>query len=242
MKTKILFIGSLLSMSFLLSGCVEQNTNVVINADGSADASQTILVSKEVASMAKEQGGNVSDSLLDEIKKEFSKENGYKTKSIEKDGEGGVTLSKHFKKTEDVFKDDLFSSDAVKQGTMKSPWTVKVDKGFFETTTSIKGEINYEKWLTEQAGLTEEEAKAVESMGDAIDVNYSFTTPVQAISQNADKVDNRTYTWKMGSDKNKTLQLKFHVLNMPHVLTVSGVGIVALFTGLFFLKRKQRRK
>lgn len=239
---KHLLVISLLSIMLFLSGCVEQNTHVKINADGSADVSQTLLLSKELSAMAEKQEKNAIEGMMDDINKEFSENKGYKGEVIEENGRQGIQISKHFESVEEVFDSELFTFKAVGDGEVENPWKVDVDKRFFATYVSIEADINYEDWLKGSAGMSDEEAKIMARMNDPFDFSYSLTIPVKAASQNADEVDNRTYTWNLDFEENTKIELKYHVLDMKNVAIVGGIGLVALLAVVSFLLRTMKQK
>lgn len=244
MKKKGLLIVCLLSIILFLAGCVEQNTHMKIHTDGSADVTQRVMLSRELSSIGESESENIVESMMDDLNREFPKNKGYKVKAIDEVGRQGVEISKHFKNLKEAFESDLFVPEAGVNKKVKNPWKVKTDKNLFATYVSIEAKFDYEDWIRENAGISEEEAKMVAQANNSFDISYSFTIPVRAASHNADDVDNRTYTWILEPDKDTTVELKYHMLNMKNVGVSVSLGLVLLFTSLFFILRslKQNRK
>ena len=61
-RNKILFGFIIISLSLILSGCIDVETNLKVNKDGSGTIEETVLISNEVVKMLQEFAGSFGDS------------------------------------------------------------------------------------------------------------------------------------------------------------------------------------
>lgn len=253
MKKKKLMMSLFLmvSMMFVLTGCVKFNANMDIKADKSMDFS--IIYAFDTSMMG-------DTSIVDEDGKKQLENEGFKVENYSDDKYKGISITKSYTNIDDVSKEEdveydlsgLLSKDAQTSNVFK------VTKGFFKNTYKAKF-----KFTTSGSGLNnatsddtevEDNKTDVNSEGNIdvttdnnfnmsnytsnMDLKFNLTLPSDAKNHNASFNDNnRKLSWDLTSSGTQYIEFEFDMLNMNNIYICIGLGVlvVALIGACVFM-------
>ena len=258
-KIKILCI---ISMMFLLTGCVKLNMNMDIKNDKSMDLS--ILYAVDTTVLGEEE-------LLKEEDIAEYKEAGFEVKDYSEGNYKGITLKKHVKNIDKISKTTgtvSFNIMGSSNDEDDSMFTVK--KGFFKNVYTLKMESDSTGEMTN--GIDDSDGrKALEDEDDTLlgdypsddsllddysddgytfdDVDYTqylsqmdlslvVNLPNKPISHNATNVSNdgKSLTWNLATQQ-EDVELTFALYNLSNIF-VCVIGIVVVVVGVVLVIAK----
>lgn len=231
MKKAIILVVT--AMTLFLAGCMDQHTDIQINADGSTKVTQTILLSEGLTTQIEEAGEDPSQVLADEFIEELG--DGVFIDRYEDGRQSGVKLTQAFSNLEDTFASSLFVSEDVIDGKIENPWSVETKDNPFFYSVKITGTVDYTEWLT--GGKEEDHQEQVENMTDESTLTYSITTPTKSTHNNAKEVDGRTHLWEVEAGEVQAFELEFQTLKVVPVAIASGVLVIMLLSIPIIVKR-----
>lgn len=226
MKKVAKMLGVLL-MVFILSGCAKQHIHMdITNSDVTievTDAMHSSLRSTDEVAKLKEKYEALGYTV-----KEYDGED---------DGMIGVIYTKSYKLS-DVSSDEavVFHLETIGTSNFKDPKIFKEEKGLFGNTYRATFVFNTLDASTD--GFDEEE---LEDNADSIEIKYTVTLPNKAKSHNADSVDGKTYTWKIGYGENVEINYVFKTTS-PLVYVLLIVGAIAIIGAVVFVILKKEKK
>ena len=258
-KIKILCI---ISMMFLLTGCVKLNMNMDIKNDKSMDLS--ILYAVDTTVLGEEE-------LLKEEDIAEYKDAGFEVKDYSEGNYKGITLKKHVKNIDKISKTTgtvSFNIMGSSNDEDDSMFTVK--KGFFKNVYTLKMESDSTGEMTN--GIDDSDGrKALEDEDDTLlgdypsddsllddysddgytfdDVDYTqylsqmdlslvVNLPNKPISHNATNVSNdgKSLTWNLATQQ-EDVELTFALYNLSNIF-VCVIGIVVVVVGVVIVIAK----
>ena len=212
---KVLSLMAIFAMLlFVLTGCVNINYEVSLNADGSADIAYVYAFEKATL----EQLGTNAESMTSDMK-EKSEESGFTIESYEDDTMAGFKASKHIDNAADASLEEAFGSENVKDTDENR---IKIEKKGGKTTFSQNANID----LTEMDSST----------ASYVTMKYTVKLPVKAKTNNAAEVskDGKTLTWNLVSGEENKVEFTavkggLKILPIIIVVAVIAAGCAAFF-------------
>lgn len=223
MNKKLLIV--LILGILVLSGCTS-NAEITIGTDDTAKEKYTLLEDNKVifdASMIKDE---YIENLLGFY--DYVDLSSYNTERLYYEDTTGIKYSKEYKNICELINNSTFAM-------------------YFEKKECKKNLDSYEISLTKKSVDTKEELP--EAYGP---VSLSIKLPDLAIENNADKVDDRVYTWNFNDTKTKTLHLKIKrnkksdlKLDAKNNKSLIGIilgGVILVIIALVVIKNKKTKK
>jgi len=258
-KIKILCI---ISMMFLLTGCVKLNMTMDIKNDKSMDLS--ILYAVDTTIMGEEE-------LFKEEDLNEYKESGFEVKDYSEGNYKGITLKKHVKNIDKVSKttgavsfnimgssnDEDDSMFTVKKGFLKNVYTLKMKSDSTGEMTNGIDVTDGRKALEDEDDTLLDDYPSDDSLlDDYSDDGYSFddvdytqylsqmdlsltvNLPNKPISHNATNVSNdgKSLTWNLATQQ-EDVELTFALYNLSNIF-VCVIGIVVVVVGVVLVIAK----
>lgn len=258
-KIKILCI---ISMMFLLTGCVKLNMTMDIKNDKSMDLS--ILYAVDTTIMGEEE-------LFKEEDLNEYKESGFEVKDYSEGNYKGITLKKHVKNIDKVSKttgavsfnimdssnDEDDSMFTVKKGFLKNVYTLKMKSDSTGEMTNGIDVTDGRKALEDEDDTLLDDYPSDDSLlDDYSDDGYSFddvdytqylsqmdlsltvNLPNEPISHNATNVSNdgKSLTWNLATQQ-EDVELTFALYNLSNIF-VCVIGIVVVVVGVVLVIAK----
>lgn len=234
---KLVFITIL--STFLLTGCLQVKSDVSIHENGKVDAVQYIGISEEMKQLSELSEEDSSKTMFEKMDKQELKKQGFSITSYENKDFTGVKMSKSFTNLEEMFESELFAS----KDNPSNPYKVERKKGLFQTVTTIKAHLPFSTIMKEEMGveeMSEEELAMAKSMLNKMDVSFNLTTPREAISHNADKVNGTTYTWNFDMEEDEWMEIQYETMNRNNILISIGVLVLlGLFLAFVVFNKKE---
>lgn len=239
LKKLMMSLCLMVSMMFVLTGCVKFNADMDIKADKSMDFSIIYAIDSSM------MGDN---ELIDAEGKKLLEEQGFKLEDYKDDKMKGFKITKNFKNIDEVSGDGdtEYSLSGVISKDNKDAKIFKVSKGFFKNTYKAKFKFSTGDSSLSGNTTTEDNSNATTSDDNSfdatsdnnvdlsnyysnLDLKFNLTLPTDARNHNASKNENnRKLSWDLASKGTSYVEFEFDLINMTNIYICVGVGILVL--------------
>jgi hypothetical protein len=236
-KFKLLF--SIVTVLFLMTGCVKYNATMEIKKDKSMDLK--IIYALDTSSFGDLAEEDVSTNSTETISKEQKAElekKGYKVSEYKDDKYNGVELTYSIKNIDDASKEEEFEvklSDMLNENSDNNHFFV-IKKGFLKNTYKAV-------YKFETSDSSSSDGLDMSEYLKAMDLNFTVKLPSNAKSNNATKVDGTTYTWDLTKNTTSDINFEFEIYNMTNIYILCGIAalLVIVIIALIILCTKKKK-
>lgn len=259
---KIIKIICVISLVFLMTGCVKYNGKMDIKNDRSMTFS--IIYAIDTAYF-----GNKDALKDDELK--YLEEHGFEIEGYSNGDYKGATLTKKY---EDI--DLVSTTEDVKYSLSKitasngdeKEYLFKIEKGLFKNKykavfefdpsdakfntdenpaepNDIQEKVQYDIVDSEQQTTTQN-SESMDSIGtfSSLDLNFNVSLPYPAIRSNATTTTNRdkNLKWVLTSDAVSTIEFEFEIYNLISVSILIGISLITILSMILLIIAIKRKK
>lgn len=226
---KIFKLITLLSLVFILTGCVKENINMEIGKDKRVNLT---IISATKNSMSSEiNPSKIADNLEN---KGFIKE------PYKEDSWNGYKLTKEYESIDDISTTDTITvelSDLLDENNEDISYYFQKKESFFKTTYIANFTIDIN--ANEDGSANEE----INGYKDTVDLKYTVTLPNPSTKQNTTNIsqDGRTLTWILEYGKVNKINYQFSMTNNRTYILISIIFIILVaFLTYFILKSNNK--
>ncbi|MBR4178163.1 MAG: hypothetical protein IKR57_02300 [Bacilli bacterium] len=79
-------------------------------------------------------------------------------------------------------------------------------------------------------------------MANEMEFTYTLSLPVKADKNNATKVDGKTLTWNLATDKESTIEFSFSLLNLTNIIIVGGGALLLIIIVIVVIVVTKKKK
>lgn len=258
-KIKYLFI---ISMIFLLTGCVKLNMTMDIKSDKSMNLNILYAVDKNIMG---------DEKLFEDEEIEEYKKSGFEVTDYDQDNYKGVILKKHIKNIDDVSKtsgsasfslsgiteaqEDDAAMFTVKKSFLKNVYTLKMDNSSTDELTNeigndsrivLEGEddTSFEDYPTDDDSLLDDSYGDVDYTAALNEMEMTLTVnlPNKPIKHNATSVskNGKSLTWNLVTQQ-EDVELTFGLYNLGNIF-ICILGVVAVVAVVVVISKKGKNK
>lgn len=260
MKKLVKYLGLLILVGLLTTGCVKMDLQMKIHEDKSMDIQIVEAVKEEVL---KQYGQTEMLSKEDQSK---LKEDGYQTEKYQEEGMKGYKLVKHIKNIDKVSSEKKVESNLGLTTSEDDNETMlfQVEKGFFKNTyhanfvssdskniTNQLNKTNTESLIkpeqksdtTDGVTILDEEDSSSNNFSELKDFDYSsmlagmdmklkVELPYKALSNNATDMsdDGKILTWDFMKQQEEAMTFSFELYNLHNIYNLIGILIMIILS------------
>lgn len=243
-KKLMMSLCLIVSVMFVLTGCVKFNANMDIKSDKSMDFS--IIYAIDSSMMG-------DTELIDADGKKELEDQGFKLEDYTDDKMKGFKITKNFKNIDEVSSDaDVeYSLSGIMSKDNKDAKVFKVQKGFFKNTYKAKFKFStgdsglsgntsseddtpivYDDNSTDgdnTLDITSDNNTDLSNFNKNMDLKFNLTLPSDARNHNASFNDNnRKLSWDLISSGTQYIEFEFDMLNMNNIYICIGLGVLVV--------------
>jgi len=234
-KTEVMVLMKRLSVvmmsvlvAVLLSGCLESDLKVKLNADGSGVVTIEQRLDKSVIDQGMATEEDIEMGTEEEI--EELEAEGYKVTQETTDEHFVVTATKSF---DDINKLDLDTGD----GESELEFKLEQDKGLTKTVNKLtvtSGEV------TENVDDDILASGMTDMLGGMIDVTFTLELPAKPVEHNATSEDGNVLVWDLVKHGDETIEVEYEAGNKS-TLMMAGILVIAVLGTLVYVGYRKKQ-